>query len=551
MTNSEELAAKVALKAPCLNIGKIYMDAYVQMSTPGGQRYPEAQEALRARVQKGALIVNYVGHGGEVGWAHERLLDNQTILDWSNSDRLPLFVTATCEFTRWDDPGRTSAGEYVMLNPAGGGIGLMTTTRIAYSGTNQTLSREFYEHAFETRDELERPMRFGDIYRMTKSAFPDNGDFRNFTLLGDPSARLASTRQAARITAVSDTLGNPIDTIRALATVRISGEVTDTTGQLLSDFNGVVVPTVFDKKTNMTTLANDGGQQLPFSLRKNIIYRGKATVSNGQFSFTFVVPKDINYEVGAGRVSIYAESLSTNACGFTDEPLVGGSDPNALVDQQGPQIELFMNDETFVPGGITNEDPLLYAKLFDENGINTLGNSIGHDLVAVIDQNTQNSLVLNDVYEADLDTYKSGQVRYRLSDLAEGSHTLDLKAWDVFNNSSQGSLDFVVAPSAEMALEHVLNYPNPFTTRTEFYFEHNRPCGNLDVRVQVFTVAGRLVKTLNRQLACEGFRSEPLAWDGLDDSGDKLGRGVYVYRLSVATQDGEAADKVEKLVILR
>jgi hypothetical protein len=210
-----------------------------------------------------------------------------------------------------------------------------------------------------------------------------------------------------------------------------------------------------------------------------------------------------------------------------------------------------MNDETFVPGGITNEDPLLYAKLFDENGINTLGNSIGHDLVAVIDQNTQNSLVLNDVYEADLDTYKSGQVRYRLSDLAEGSHTLDLKAWDVFNNSSQRSLDFVVAPSAEMALDHVLNYPNPFTTRTEFYFEHNRPCGNLDVRVQVFTVAGRLVKTLNRQLACEGFRSEPMAWDGLDDAGDKLGRGVYVYRLSVATQDGEAADKVEKLVILR
>ena len=159
--------------------------------------------------------------------------------------------------------------------------------------------------------------------------------------------------------------------------------------------------------------------------------------------------------------------------------------------------------------------------------------------------------MLNDVYEADLDTYKSGQVRYRLNDLAEGPHTLDLKAWDVFNNSSQKSLDFVVAPSAEMALEHVLNYPNPFTTSTEFYFEHNRPCGNLDVRVQVFTVAGRLVKTLNRQLQCDGFRSEPLAWDGLDDAGDKLGRGVYVYRLSVATQDGEAADKVDKLVILR
>ena len=138
-----------------------------------------------------------------------------------------------------------------------------------------------------------------------------------------------------------------------------------------------------------------------------------------------------------------------------------------------------------------------------------------------------------------------------MSDLAEGAHTLDLKAWDVFNNSSQKSTDFVVAPSAQLALEHVLNYPNPFTTHTDFYFEHNRPCGNLDVEVQVFTIAGRLVKTLHRQLACDGFRSEPMAWDGLDDNGDKLGRGVYVYRLSIATGEGESANKVEKLVILR
>jgi hypothetical protein len=337
----------------------------------------------------------------------------------------------------------------------------------------------------------------------------------------------------------------------ALSTVRISGEVTDTAGVLLSDFNGVVVPTVFDKSSSILSLANDCGQPYPFQLRKNNIYRGKATVTNGLFSFTFVVPKDINYQVGPGRISVYVESEQANACGYDNTPKVGDSDPNALPDEQGPVIQLFMNDERFVPGGTTNESPLLFAKLFDENGINTLGSSIGHDLAAVIDANSEQAIVLNDVYEADKDTYKSGQVRYRLSGLAEGAHTLDLKAWDVFNNSSQKSLDFVVAPSAELALEHVLNYPNPFTTSTQFYFEHNRPCGDLDVQVQVFTVAGRLVKTLNRQLRCEGFRSEPLAWDGLDDHGDKLGRGVYVYRLSVANDQGEAAYKVEKLVILR
>ncbi len=320
---------------------------------------------------------------------------------------------------------------------------------------------------------------------------------------------------------------------------------------MLTDFNGVVVPTVFDKKSVVNTLANDGGSPYTFNLRKNIIYRGKASVTNGVFSFTFVVPRDINYEVGNGRVSVYAESLQSNACGYDDTRLVGGTDPNAPNDEAGPAISLFMNDERFVPGGTTNENPLLFAKLFDDNGINTLGNSIGHDLTAVIDQNTENAIVLNDVYETDLNTYKSGQVRYRLNNLSEGAHTLTMKAWDVNNNSSQKNIDFVVAPSATLALEHVLNYPNPFTTHTEFYFEHNRPCSELDVQVQVFTVAGRLVKTLSRRLACDGFRSEPLAWDGLDDQGDRIGRGVYVYRLSVSNDNGEAADKVEKLVVLR
>jgi hypothetical protein len=231
--------------------------------------------------------------------------------------------------------------------------------------------------------------------------------------------------------------------------------------------------------------------------------------------------------------------------------LIGSTATDIVEDSQGPQIELFMNDERFVRGGMTNETPLLYAKLFDENGVNTVGSSIGHDLLAVLDENTEQAVVLNDLYEADLDTYKSGAVRYRFDNLAEGPHSLRLKAWDAHNNSSDATTDFVVASSAELALDHVLNYPNPFTTRTSFFFEHNRPCTTLNVQVQVFTVSGRLIKTLSRQLACEGFRSEPLEWDGRDDVGDTIGRGVYVYRLSVVTPEGERAEKFEKLVVLR
>ena len=339
---------RVEAESPCLNVNKIYLDAYVQYSTPGGQRYPDADKELRDRVQKGTLLVNYVGHGGEVGWAHERFLDNGTILGWTNLERLPLFMTATCEFSRWDDPIRTSAGENVFLNPNGGGIGLMTTTRLAYSSQNQLISNDFYDYVFKPTDEQGRDQRLGDIYRRTKVDATPAGNsgtpnHRNFSLLGDPSMRLAMARNAAVITAITDTLGNPMDTIKALSTVRISGTVNGQDGQVLADFNGTVVPTVYDKKTAVATLVNDPGLNASpflFKVRKNIIYRGRATVTNGQFNFTFVVPKDIDYRVDSGRVSVYCEGLTTNACGFTNDPLVGGTDNTALADASGPDIQL-------------------------------------------------------------------------------------------------------------------------------------------------------------------------------------------------------------------
>ncbi|MDQ3100235.1 MAG: type IX secretion system sortase PorU, partial [Bacteroidota bacterium] len=556
MNQSDFLARRVEQEHSYLNVNKVYLDAYQQVSTPGGQRYPQAAEELRERVQKGALLVNYVGHGGEVGWAHERFLDNNTILGWTNTDRLSLFMTATCEFSRWDDPNRTSAGEYVLLNPAGGAVALMSTTRLAYSDANYQLSQKFFDHVFDRDSVTGEQFSLGDIYRETKrdiaTAVPSSSNHRNFSLLGDPSQRLAVPRQTVRISSVTDTLGNPIDTLKALSTVKITGFIDDGSGQPMADFNGMVIPMVYDKEQTVSTLANDNAPSpFIFKIRKNLIYRGKASVNNGQFSFTFVVPKDINYQMGAGRIACYAESWTTNACGFDNDRQVGGSATDVAIDEAGPRIDLFLNDENFVRGGLTDGSPLLVAKLFDDNGINTVGSSIGHDLLATLDEDTEQPIVLNDLYEADLDTYRSGTIRYRFADLPAGAHTLNLKAWDVFNNSSESTTEFVVAESAELALAHVLNYPNPFTTHTQFFFEHNRPCTTLDVQVQVFTVSGRLVKTIGSQLACNGYRSDPLPWDGRDEQGDKLGRGVYVYRLNVATPEGEKAEKFEKLVILR
>lgn len=554
MRHSDEHADSVFLKYNDYNIEKIYMDAYTQLSTPGGERYPEAEEAIRRRVQNGALIVNYIGHGGERGWAHERVLDIPTIRDWSNLNRLPLFMTATCELSRYDDPAFESAGEIMLLNPEGGGIALLTTTRIVFSGSNQRLGRAFYYSALE--DDAYTRLDLGDVARLTKNdtiSLTASSNMRNFSLLGDPALRLSYPKEQVYTTLINGQSIEAQDTIKALQEVTITGYVGDMVGNKLQGFNGFVFPTVYDKRNTIVCQNNDNVSEYDFEVYRSIIYKGKASVVDGDFSFSFVVPRDIAYAFGEGRISYYAVQGegSVDAHGYSQEFVIGGSLSGAELNAVGPEIELFLNDDNFVSGGLTGSDPVIFARIFDDNGVNTVGNGIGHDITAVLDGNTDNTIILNDYYESDLDTYKSGQVRYQLNNLSEGNHTLEFKVWDVHNNSSKTSIDFIVASEEDLALEHVLNYPNPFTTHTDFYFEHNQACSALDVRIQVFTVSGKLVKTIDRIVSTDGFRSEPIAWNGTDDFGDPIGRGVYVYMVEVRTPDGKTAEAFEKLVILR
>ena len=255
-----------------------------------------------------------------------------------------------------------------------------------------------------------------------------------------------------------------------------------------------------------------------------------------------MVPKDVSLEYGNARISYYAENDTSDANGNETNFLLGGYDENAVEDKQGPDVDLYMNDEAFVFGGLTDESPNMLAHIFDDNGLNTSGNGIGHDLVAVLDQNTTNSILLNDYYEAELDDYQKGTINYPFSELDAGQHTLTLKVWDVYNNSGEANTEFVVAESAELALDHVLNYPNPFTTNTAFYFEHNQPGQGLDVKIEIFTVSGKLIKTLDTFIAENSYRVGPIYWNGLDEYGDLIGKGVYIYKLKVAVPSGESAD---------
>ena len=535
-----------------MNCDKLYMDAYPQQTTAGGQRYPDVYNAITDRVQRGALIVNYVGHGGEVGLAEERVVTIPQITSWTNINTLHLFVSATCEFTKYDDPKRVSAGEWVSLNPNGGAIALMTTTRAVYFGVNSSTGQAFYNHVFD-RNTDGSPQTFGEIMMKTKNDVGQNENKRSFTLIGDPALKIA----LPQLKVVTDSINgeNPllkIDTLNALSTVRIKGHIEDNSGNLIPTFNGQLIPTVFDKMKTQKTLGQDpDSPEIEYTQQRSVVYKGKNSITNGYFDFTFVVPKDIALSIGRGKISYYAFNDLIDASGFDTNFRIGGINPNGINDTEGPQLSLFLNDENFISGSITDQSPVMILQAFDENGINTVGNGIGHDLVAILDGKSAEQILLNDYYSAALDSYQSGEIRYQFTDLELGKHTLEVKVWDVNNNSSVVKTEFIVQNKANTMLERVYNYPNPFTTKTSFQFEHNQSCSNLDVQIQIFTISGKLVKSINKTVNTIGFRTDGIEWDAKDDFGDALAKGVYVYRLSVKNNTGEQAEKIEKLVLLK
>lgn len=536
------------------NVKKVYLDAYKKESTAGGSRYPDVNREIRESMDKGVFFASYVGHGGEGGWADEIILDINDINSWSNIDALPVFVTATCEFSRYDDPDRVSGGEFVLLNPNGGAIAMITTTRLVYGGISNNIgfSINFFKAALNNFNG--KPPTLGDAIRLAKINTPlgTNYNNRKFTLLGDPAVKMAYPKYKVVTTKINEAIiSNSSDTLKALSKIKIEGEIQR--NNQISNINGFIYPIVYDKITTSSTLDNNNtGNVINYNKRKNILYKGVSSVENGKFSFEFIVPKDINYTFGKGRISYYFANDTIDGSGYSEEIIVGGSSDSNTIDEISPIVELFMNDTNFIFGGLTDENPLIYALINDENGINTSGTSLGHDISAVLDEDFSNPILLNDYYTATLNDYKSGKISYPLNELSDGMHTLTLKVWDVNNNSGKAYTEFIVANNAKLAITNVYNYPNPFTTKTKFLFEHNKMDENLEVLVRIYTISGKLIKTIQSDIISLGNnKSKPIEWDGLDDFGDRIGRGVYVYQLQVKSPNGEIARKLEKIVILR
>ncbi len=555
LDTSETMANQIAAINPQMNINKIYMDAYPQEAAPGGKRFPQMNNAINRDIDEGTLIWNYTGHGGNNVLAQEEIVTISSINSWTNINHLPFFITATCSFGRFDKPGLISGAEQIFMSSTGGSLGNFTSTRTVLSNTNADLNSDLYDYIFDRYADGSY-YRLGDIIKNAKNAHTSTSGVnnRNYTFLGDPSMRMCYPIQNMVLTSIN---GNPInavpDTLKALSKVTMEGLVQDFNGVTLTGYTGAATITIYDKPTIVTTLGGSSDSPvINFPLQNNIIFNGSATVTAGVFSVSFVVPKDISYQYARGKVSLYSENSngSIDAGGYLSNVVVGGSNPNAPVDKTPPTAKLYINDPSFVSGGATRENPIFYADVADENGINISTSGIGHEITLTL-SNSTDVIILNKYYVAAKDDYTKGKVTFPLGNLSPGTYSLRFKVWDTYNNSTEEVLEFTVESTSKIQLSHVLNYPNPFSTNTTFHFDHNRFGDNLMIQIQIYTVSGKLVKTLDETVYNSPSHISDINWDGLDDYGDKIGRGVYVYKLKIRSlQDGSTTHVFEKLVLL-
>ncbi|OJW82278.1 MAG: hypothetical protein BGO69_16950 [Bacteroidetes bacterium 46-16] len=538
------------------NHTKVFLDALPTVSSPGGARCPQANKIINDQIYKGCFFVNYSGHGNTSVWSGKRILTSDDYNAWTNYDHLPFMVTATCDFGRFDQPSYVSAGEALVLKHNGGAIAGLTTTQLVYQYSNRILNEAFLRSQF-THLPNNKWYRFGDAFRIGKNetyhTVQDAGtliNFRKFALLGDP----ALLPDFPQYTVVTDSIKNSssssvVDTLSALGSYMVYGSVRGDNGEVLTDFNGKLYVSFYDKPrtTNVTTYYGNKS----FQTQNNIIYKGKATVTNGQFSYAFIVPKDINYEFGKGKLSSYAENGITDAAGADTTFSIGGYSDNPVTDNVAPIVKPYIGDSLFKDGGITGPNTLLYVSLEDEIGINVSGNAVGHDLTAVMDGDIEVPYILNDYYETEPNTYQRGHVYFPLNGLSVGKHTIVVKAWDVNNNSGEGVVNFEVVDGAIVKVQDLINYPNPFKDVTHFFFEHNHPGEALDVEINIYSTAGVAVRKIRQSFTPTNSRSNEITWDGTSDRGAKLPAGVYVYRVNIATATGAQSSAYQKLVLLR
>jgi len=534
---ADDLANMVGSAHPEFMINKIYVDTYTNVTGASGVTVPDANIKFAELMNSGLLMLNYTGHGSTNQWAEEKLLLNADIANMNNKC-LPLWVTATCDFSRFD-AAETSGGELVFLKENGGGIALFSTTRIVYSSNNYTINKCFLENIFAKNNGVRYTL--GGIMNLAKRSDLLNGDANklSFMLIGDPALKLGYPEYSAQVTHLNGkAVSLQTDTLQALSTVTVSGKVFREDGTLATDFNGLISPSILDATEIIAKLGRSAGDTLTIYDRSKVLFSGKDSVRNGIFSFSFVVPKDNSYSFKVGRINLYASdgTGANEAQGSYSNFVLGGTDQTATLNDVGPLMSLYLNEESFVNGGTVQESPTLIARLSDVNGLSTSGNGIGHDLMLVVDDLPSKMYNLNNFFTADVGSYKSGVVRFQIPELTAGRHHLTFRAWDVQNNSTTDTMTFVVKPGLKPEVNDVQFVQQGQTG--QFLFTHNRPMADVTVKLTVFDLLGRMIWQSNWNMQAENNTSDLLEWNLNDTNGRRLENGIYLCRMVMTDTNG-------------
>lgn len=549
MEFADQLAGYVESEHPEFLVNKLYYDAYKKDMTAG--TYPDVRSGLQKLLKDGLLLFNYTGHGGTTALSDEKVL-TQTDINQFTYTHLPVWVTATCDFTRFDDLN-TSAGEDVFLNKSSGGIALFTTVRVAYSRPNFPINDNVIRNLFERNNGRRRTL--GEVMQATKNTLSSVYKL-GFCLIGDPAVKMAYPEFGMKVTTVNGQSvdGNSIS-FKALEKITVEGEVLDVSGQLVTDFTGIVNPTVKDSKVTVTCLKNSNKDDSPaftFTDYPNTIFIGNDSVRNGKFSFTFTVPKDISYSNLQGKMNLYAVDTESGneAQGNFDNFIVGGTSDTAETDTIGPEIRaLYLNDTTFVDGGQVNTTPYFVAELWDKSGVNITGSSVGHDMMLVIDESTVLSYNLNSYYELLPGEDGTGIVKFPIPALEPGKYTAEFWVWDILNNSTVRTFTFEVVEGLKPFLFDVIATPGIAREQVTFHLMHNRPESRMRVGIMVYDLAGRQLWKHEESGTSGLFENYTVSWD-LTSGGARMRPGVYIYRAAISTDNSKDATKARKFIIL-
>ena len=539
-----------------MNAQKVYLDAYQQINSPSGVVSPDAAADLMRRFEKGVLFMQYHGHGGFRGLTDEKMLTNSEILSMTNYDCLPFVLTATCEFSQYDDPAFVSAGELMFTLPTGGAAAMLTTVRPTIGANNILISKALMRRLYAL--DGSKASRFGDIVRDAKaddSNFGSNGTSKNisYVFFGDPALRFAApVEKVETLTLNGQSAGQDV-AIHAMSMVNVEGEIRKADGSLDAAFNGEVDLRFFDKESVFATLGtNATAPARNFSFFNDVLYQGKATVKQGKFSFNFQVPRDINLQDGKPRFSYYAyDSIRrVDAMGVFEDLTLGGVDPAAALDNEGPKIDFYWDAPSFRNGDTVANQGVLYADLYDAQGIYHYDFSLGRDII--LNGNVQgfSNMRLNDIYEPALDDFRRGRVAVPVSDLEPGTYTFTLRAWDTQDNSSEAELWLTVCDD-EVFLAQVRNYPNPFTDETWITLTHHGEDGPLEVTLDVFDMLGRMISSSRQTVEVVDNKVEPIRWNVNENTSGQLRSGVYCYRLTLTDAKGRCRSVNQKMLITR